>query len=105
MRPNAAHDPSVELVEEPSDVGTFVVLAPTPQQRVQCFDQLFGGQRHAPLRTLPYLILETADRFLARVRIQPTRACPAADLMRGKMKSLPPLDRVAEELEAVLNMN
>ena len=105
MRPDASHDPSVELVEELSDVGTFVVLAPTSQERVQRFDQLLRRQRYAPLRALPHLILETPDRFLAGVGIEPTRACPAADLSRRKKKSLPALDLVAEEFEAVLNMN
>ena len=88
-----------------SDVGTFVALAPTSQERVQRFDQLLGRQRHTPLRALPHLIFETPDRFLARVGIEPTRACPAADLSRRKKKSLPALDLVAEEHEAVLNMN
>jgi hypothetical protein len=61
-------------------VGTLVILAPTSQEWVQRFDQLFGRQRHTPLRALPYLILETSDRFLTRVGIQPARPCPAADL-------------------------
>ncbi len=105
VRPDASHDPSVDLVEELSDVRTFVVLAPTSQERVQRFDQLLGRQRHTPLRALTHLIFETPDRFLARVGIEPTRACPAADLSRRKKKSLPALDLAAEELEAVLNMN
>ena len=42
MRPDASHDPSVKLVEELSDVGTLVILAPTSQERVQRFDQLLG---------------------------------------------------------------
>ena len=71
MRPDASHDPSVKLVEEFSDVGTLVILAPTSQERVQRFDQLLGRQRCAPLRALPHLILETPDRFLARIGIQP----------------------------------
>ena len=105
MRPDTPHDPSVKLVEEPSDVGTFVILAPTSQERIQRSNQLLGGQRHAPPRTLPNLILETTDRFVTRIRIEPTRIYPATDLMRRKIKFLPPLDLVAEELEAVLDMN
>jgi hypothetical protein len=69
MRPDASYDPSVELVEEPSNVGALVVLAPTSQERVQRFDQLLGRQRHPPLRALPHLIFEMPDRFLARVGI------------------------------------
>lgn len=105
MRPDASHDPSVQLVEEPSNVGALVVLAPTSQERVQCFDQLLGRQRHTPLRALPHLILETPDRFLTRVGIEPARARSAADFGRRKIKSLPTLDLVAEEFEAVLDVN
>src|ERR1700737_1084014 len=105
MRPDASHDPSVELVEELSDVGTFVILAPTSQERVQRFDQLLGRKGHAPLRALPHLILETPDRFPAWVGIQPARARPAADLRRRKIKFLPTLDLVTEELKPVLDMN
>jgi len=60
---------------------------------------------HAPLRALPHLVLKTPDRFLARVGIQLTRPYPAADLIHRKTKFLPALDLVAEELEAVLDMN
>src|ERR1035437_1648146 len=35
MRPNAPHYPAVEPVEELSDVGSLVVMAPSPQPRVQ----------------------------------------------------------------------
>src|SRR5712691_8422112 len=34
MRPDAPLDPMVEFVEERSDVGTLVVVTPTPQDRV-----------------------------------------------------------------------
>ena len=40
MRPEASSDPTVELVEEFSDVGAFVVLAPTSQNRIQLGNQL-----------------------------------------------------------------
>jgi len=69
MRPDAPHDPSIELVEELSDVSTFVVLAPTSQEWVQRFDQLLSCKGHAPLRALPHLIFETPDRFVAWVGI------------------------------------
>jgi hypothetical protein len=32
MRPDPPHDPSVELIEELSDVGSFVIFAPSPQK-------------------------------------------------------------------------
>src|SRR5437762_11963911 len=34
MRPDASLDPMVEFVEERSDVGTLVIVTPTPQDRV-----------------------------------------------------------------------
>src|SRR5690242_14602318 len=49
MRPDAPHDPSVELIEELSDVGSFVILAPSPQKWVKFRNQLLGVQRHPPL--------------------------------------------------------
>ncbi len=45
MRPDASSDPTVELVEELSDVGALVVLAPTPQNRIQLGNQLRGCAR------------------------------------------------------------
>jgi len=34
MRPDAPPDPTVETLEEFSDLGAFVILAPTPQERI-----------------------------------------------------------------------
>src|SRR5215471_7707778 len=34
MRPDPPHDPAVEWVEEHSDLGSFVILAPSPQERI-----------------------------------------------------------------------
>ena len=50
MRPNPPHDPTVETVKESSDVGSFVVFAPTPQKLIKLLDQLLGFQRHVALR-------------------------------------------------------
>jgi hypothetical protein len=61
MRPDTSSDPTVELVEEFSNVGAFVILAPTPQNRIQLGNQLAGVQGHAPLGPLPHLILETTN--------------------------------------------
>ena len=40
MRPDAAHDPAVEFVEERSDMGPLVVLAPSSQGRIQLLYQI-----------------------------------------------------------------
>src|SRR5271167_4674919 len=98
MRPNPSQDPSVELVEEPSNVGSFVILTPTPQQWIQILDQLFGLQRYVPLRPLSHLVHETTDRLLARIGIQRTRTDPATNLALGEIEfPLPALDLVAQE--------
>ena len=69
MRPDPPHDPAVELVEEHSDVGSFVILAPSPQERIEFRDQLLGVQCHPPCGSLANLLLKTMDRFLTRVRV------------------------------------
>jgi hypothetical protein len=41
MRPNAAHDPSIELSEEPADVSPLVVMAPrAPVTTQELMDEL-----------------------------------------------------------------
>jgi hypothetical protein len=103
MRPDPSYNPAIEPVEERSDVGAFVILAPTPQQRVKFRNQLLGLQRHLPLGSLPYPIHETADRLLLRVRIQRTLSGLTTNLTRRQMELLlPALDFVAEELEALV---
>ena len=66
MRPNAPHDPSVEAGEELSDVCPLVILAPTPQLRVQLVYHLLGSDRRASAGKLAHLILETPNRFPVR---------------------------------------
>src|SRR5262249_46030017 len=105
MRPKPPHDPAIETVEEPSNVGSLVILAPPPQERVELLDQLPGLQGHLPLGTLPDLVPETTDRLLPRIRVQRTRTGLATDLARGQIKLLPALDLVTQELEAVLDVN
>jgi hypothetical protein len=61
VRPNAPHDPAVESIEELSDVGSFEVVAPPSQYRVDPIDQLPGIKRYAPLRALAHLIHEPLD--------------------------------------------
>src|SRR5437660_2802826 len=86
-------------------MGALVVLAPSTQEWIDCFNQLLGRHGHATLGPLPHLILKTANRFLSRIRIQRTRTRIATDLTHRKSKSLPALDLVAEELEAMLNVD
>src|SRR6266446_4765149 len=74
MRPNAPHNPAVEPVEELSDVGSLVVMAPSPQHRVQFLNQLFGLERHTSTGKRAYLIHETAD--LPRLILYPRNSNP-----------------------------
>src|SRR4029450_3203562 len=97
MRPNAPLDPTVEFVEERSDVGTLVVMTPTPQDRVQLLNQILGLQRHASPGKLTYPILEALNRFLTRVCVKPTRFGPSNDLARWQLKLLPAPDQVAQK--------
>ena len=83
MRPDPPHDPTVELIEERSDVGSFVILAPSPQKRVKFRNQLRCFQRDPPFGSLPNLVPETLDRLLTRVRVECTRTCLAANLAFG----------------------
>jgi len=53
MRPDPSYDPAVESVEELTNVGAFVILAPSPQERVEFRDQLLGLQRCPPFGSLP----------------------------------------------------
>jgi hypothetical protein len=45
MRLDSPPDPTVEPLEEFADLGAFVILAPTPQERIQLRNQLLGPQR------------------------------------------------------------
>jgi hypothetical protein len=49
MRPDSPHDPAVESVEKPADVGALIVLAPTPQEWIKPRNQFLGAQRVRPL--------------------------------------------------------
>jgi len=72
--PDAMHDPTIETVEKLSDVSAFIVIAPTPQNRIQFLNQLLGRQRHASLGKLAYLIHEVSDRFLTGIGVQRPRS-------------------------------
>src|SRR5215472_8447207 len=49
MRPNPPLDPTVEFVEERSDVGTLVIVSPPPQDWVELLDQILGLERYRAL--------------------------------------------------------
>ena len=70
MRPDASHDPPVELVEELADVSSTVVLPPSANDRVDLFDQRLRRHRRFATRPLADLILEVSDGLLAGVRIR-----------------------------------
>src|ERR1017187_5503988 len=73
MRPQAPHDPAIELMEEPSDVSALVMLAPAPQDGIDLLDQLRSRHRRAAARQSSNLVLEVPDRFLPRVGVQRSR--------------------------------
>src|SRR5260370_14832070 len=105
MRPDSPPDPTVETLEEFADLGAFVILAPTPQERIQLRNQLLGPQRSPPLGSLPHLVHETPDRLLLGIRIQRILSALTTNLALRQMKlSIPALDFVAKELEAVPDM-
>jgi len=101
MRPHPAHNPTIESVEELSDVGSLVMMAPTPQYRVQFLDQLPGLQRYASLGKLAHLIHEALDRFLSGIGVQLPRPTTTADLARWQPKLLAALDLVPQKLESL----
>lgn len=80
MRPQAPHDPGIELSEKLSDAGSLVVLTPAPHNRIYLRNDLVGRQRDPSLRQLPDPILEPMDRLLARVGVQRSRRGTATQL-------------------------
>ena len=106
VRPNTPSDPTIEPVKESSNVGTLVILAPTPQKRVEFRNQLFGFQRNPPLGALPYLVHDTTDGLRLGVCIECTLSGLATNLALGQIKlPLPALDYIAEELKAIPDMD
>src|SRR5689334_10021035 len=99
MRPDAPHDPSVELGEEFADVGPLVVMAPTTQLRIELIYQLLSSYWGAPAGKLAHLILETADRFLPRVGVERSRRGHPTQLTVAQLSSSPALDLIAQEFK------
>ncbi len=106
MRPDAPHDPAVELVEERSDVGALVILAPSPQRWIQFLDQFFGRYRGTTTRERPHPVREAPDRFSCRVSNQPFRVQPAPNSTRRKpaLRSAPH-NPVPQKIESLLHVN
>ena len=102
MRPQPSDDPAIQLVEALSDLGAAVVVAPSSDDRVDCFNQLSHAQGYSPLRQASDLILESVQRLLSRngVEIMPVQlgcdpvaaqlqsAFAASDLKSEKLKAL-----------------
>ena len=100
MRPEAPHDPAIELMEEPSDVSALVMLAPATQDGIDLLDQLRSRHRRAAARQSSNLVLEVPDRFLPRVGVQRSRLLATFDL--AVRKPHPPtaaLDLVSRPVE------
>jgi hypothetical protein len=105
MRPQAPHDPGIKLSEEFPNVGSFVILTPTLQDRIDFRDDLFGRQRNPPLGVLPDLPLEPLDRLLAWVRLHGTGRGTATQLAAHRGSRSPLLDLVPQKLEAAVNVH
>jgi hypothetical protein len=93
----------VELVEERSDVGTFVVVTPPPQDWVELLHQILGRERYTTPGKLAHPILKALDRFLAGVSLQPARLGSRNDPARRRPKLLSAPDQVARKFESTLN--
>src|SRR5215472_12851889 len=99
MRPDAPHDPCIELGEELADVSPLVIVAPTAQLRVQLLYQPLSSDRCAPTGKLAHLFLETPDRFLARVRVQRPRWGSPSQLTVAQLSGPAALDLIPQELK------
>ena len=106
MRPDASHNPAVKLVEEPTDMGLTVVLAPPTNDRVYLVNQLLRTHRSLTPSPLADLVLEVPEGFCAGKCIARSPANPAPDLRGLQLHGpLALLDLVPEELEAMPNMD
>jgi hypothetical protein len=102
----APPNPAVESLEELADVGAFVILTPAPQERIKSRDQFLGFQRCRPFSPLPHLVHETTNGLLLGIRIERILLGLTTNLTLGQMKpSVPALDFVAKEFEAVPDVN
>ena len=116
MRPETAHDPAIQTIEETADVSLVVIqglcfskpfyIKPATNDRIDLLDQLPCTYRSLSPRPLPDLIPKVLDRLLSGVRVEATRSGAAADLLgRQPHGSAAALDLVPQKLEAMLDMD
>src|SRR5216684_2688191 len=106
MRPQASHHPTIKLVEESPHVGTFVILAPPTNHRIELAGQLHGVKRDAAARLPANRVSKPVDRLLCRIRIQ-IPAPRAGDDLRGRQvhRTTAALDLVSQERKALTHMH
>src|SRR5215831_8225573 len=106
VRPDPPHQPSVEPVEELSDLGPLVVVAPTTHDGIDLLYQLSSGHRCATSCEPTNLLLEVVDRFLSGIGIERSPSGTRLDLACRQVHGpAPSLDLVPEEFEAVPNVH
>src|SRR6516162_8654288 len=106
MRPDPPHQPSVEPVEELSDVGQLVVVAPTTHDGIDLLYQLLSAHGCVTPCEPTNLLLEVVDRFLSGISIKRSPSGTRLDLAcRQVHRPASSLDLVSEKFEAVPNMH
>src|SRR6516225_8898594 len=106
VRPDPPHQPSVEPVEELSDLGPLVVEAPTTHDGIDLLYQLPSGHRWATSCEPTNLLLEVVDRFLSGIGIERSPPGTRLDLACRQVHGpAPSLDLVPEKFEAVPNVH
>ena len=106
VRPDPPYQPSVEPVEELSDLGPLVVVAPTTHDGIDLLYQLLSGHRCATSREPTNLLLEVVDRFLSGIGIERSPSGTRLDLACRQVHGpAPSLDLVPEKFEAVPNVH
>src|SRR5712691_10037746 len=68
--PDASQNPTVQSVEQPTDVCPPVIIAPPPDDRVQLVQQPSKLLRVTPIGNLADPLLEALDRAVTRVGVQ-----------------------------------
>src|SRR6516165_8301196 len=106
VRPDPPYQPSVEPVEELSDLGPLVVVAPATHDGIDLLYQLSSGHRCATSREPTNLLLEVVDRFLSGIGIERSPSGTRLDLACRQVHGpAPSLDLVPEKFEAVPNVH
>src|ERR1700757_3487845 len=106
MRPDPPHQPSIEPVEELSDVGPLVVVAPTTHDGIDLLYQLLSAHGCVTSCQPTNLLLEVVDRFLSGISIKRSPSGTRLDLAcRQVHRPASLLDLVPEKFEAMPNMH